>query len=846
MSAERIIGVDFGTSTSVIRVKRYEKGKPLGEMLETKEVVFGGSGTMVPTLIMKKNEEESVVYYGYEAQKGKKNFTNFHSFKVDLESEDMEKRVHARKLTEEFFRFMAKQYHAQSDGGHLGNADDKERTIISYPVKWSEETKQFMIEAAKNAGFPNVTGMDEAQAAIHAVTVQSTDYLKQHGLLTKGVPANVLLIDMGAGTTDLVLCRYTPDDKSTIEVLNTWPKSGDILFGGKEIDSLLQNFFREKMDEEDAQMVFKRVGADKFKSWKEETVSPALRKNDSVSDFLELDNYIEDMDIDMEEYCLDRAAFEDCLKDYLKQLPELINGCLQDAGMSGGDVDLVIVTGGHSQWYFVKEMLAGNMAQFEEVELTKIKEDASRIIPITRPQETVALGLVYSPIPVKVVVPKKPVVEDLGITCSNEQEEDEIVQRIVDFIIDAFKFETDVDISILGDKTALRRVRDAAAKVKSELAVMNETSISLKYICWHPNDARPLHIDMDISRWQIGLDELSVTNNVSAIMTGDILAPVQKDGKWGYIDQKGKLVISCIYDDAKCFSENLAAVKIVEKWGYIDKNGKWKLNPRWKNVESYSEGLAAVQVYDKWGYIDKKGDLVIPPKWIEAYDFSENRAMVKAGKEKWVGIDRNGKVVITALNCFTASSFSEGLCNLSNWNYFDHDGNKVFQGKVSLSSSTKYTYYDFHEGLALFEKKSLRLCKDAYEYGYVNKRGAVVLSNHNWKYAKSFSEGLAFVRYSNDTSGYIDKKGDMVIKIDDRLSGYGFRDGYARVEHFREGYGFIDKTGKMICQLKWDNAHDFMEGLAAVEKKGKWGFIDKSGNEVIPCQWDAIGDFAKV
>ena len=40
MSVERIIGVDFGTSTSVIRVKRYEDGKPIGDRLETKSVLF--------------------------------------------------------------------------------------------------------------------------------------------------------------------------------------------------------------------------------------------------------------------------------------------------------------------------------------------------------------------------------------------------------------------------------------------------------------------------------------------------------------------------------------------------------------------------------------------------------------------------------------------------------------------------------------------------------------------------------------------------------------------------------------------------------------------------------------
>lgn len=212
MAVERIIGVDFGTSTSVIRVKRYENGKPVGQKLDTKEVIFGGMGNMVPTLIQKKDEDESVAYYGFEAKQTKQNSTTYHSFKVDLESDDPDKCALARVLTEEFLTYLAKQYRTQSDGGHLGDLGDKERTIISYPVKWSEETRQFIIDAAKNAGFPNVSGMDEAQAAIHAVTVQSTDHLKQHGFLTSGVPAYILLIDMGAGTTDLVLCCHTPGE----------------------------------------------------------------------------------------------------------------------------------------------------------------------------------------------------------------------------------------------------------------------------------------------------------------------------------------------------------------------------------------------------------------------------------------------------------------------------------------------------------------------------------------------------------------------------------------------------------------------------------------------------------
>ena len=396
MAVERLIGVDFGTSTSVIRVKRYENGTPVGEKLETKDVTFDGDRSMVPTLILRNNTRPELMHMGHDAKSTRKGYTQFHSFKMDLESSDPALRAQARVLTEAFYSYLARQYRSQSDGGHLGESSDTERTIISYPVKWSDETKNFMLETAKKAGFPNVTGMDEAQAAIQAVIVMSTDHLQRHGLLTAGESANILLIDMGAGTTDLVLARYTPGEQAKTEVLNIWPKGGEILFGGRQIDALLQNFFREKLDEEDAQMVFRRIGTDKFKSWKEETVSGSLRRNEPVWDFEALDNYVEDMGIDLEEYRLDRTALEDCLADYLVQFPELVNGCLADAGMSGRDVDLVIVTGGHSQWYFVSDMLCGKMPRFGHLDLPRVRENPARIIPITRPQETVALGLAYS------------------------------------------------------------------------------------------------------------------------------------------------------------------------------------------------------------------------------------------------------------------------------------------------------------------------------------------------------------------------------------------------------------------------------------------------------------------
>lgn len=406
MAVERIIGIDFGTSTSVIRVMIYKDGKPTDETLDAKAVVFGEGNTVVPTLIAKKTDGSGEPYYGYETQDKNRGFTVYSNFKMELESDNSEKRATARELTEEFLKYMGKEYRQQRDDGHFGNAD-KERTIISYPVKWKQETKQFMEEAAVNAGFPNVSGMDEAHAAIHAVTTMKKDLLAKSGLLHDEKPANILLIDMGAGTTDLVLCRHTFGTKATTEILCTWPQRGKLLFSGGQVDRLLKGFFQSKLGSADACELLKHIGTDQYKVWKEITVSPTLKKNGAVTYFTALDTCAEMMGIELDEYSLDRAALENCLEDYLRQLPLLVNACLYNVNVQGDVVDLVIVTGGHSQWYFVQEILAGRMAEYGHVNLEKMQEDPSRIVSITRPQETVALGLVFSPMNNSAIVLEK-------------------------------------------------------------------------------------------------------------------------------------------------------------------------------------------------------------------------------------------------------------------------------------------------------------------------------------------------------------------------------------------------------------------------------------------------------
>src|SRR5712692_7147714 len=67
------------------------------------------------------------------------------------------------------------------------------------------------------------------------------------------------------------------------------------------------------------------------------------------------------------------------------------------------------------------------------------------------------------------------------------------------------------------------------------------------------------------------------------------------------------------FADADNFSEDLAGVRIGDeengKWGYIDKTGKMIISPQFDQAWGFQEGLAAVKIHSedgngKWGFID--------------------------------------------------------------------------------------------------------------------------------------------------------------------------------------------------------------------------------------------------
>ena len=74
-------------------------------------------------------------------------------------------------------------------------------------------------------------------------------------------------------------------------------------------------------------------------------------------------------------------------------------------------------------------------------------------------------------------------------------------------------------------------------------------------------------------------------------------------------------------------------------------------------------------------------------------------------------------------------------------------------------------------------------------------------------------------------------------EVDQGEEYYDFHEGLVKVRVFVDDdykFGYLDKFGKIVIPIIYENAYDFREGLAFVQKNGKWGFIDKNGRTVIP------------
>ena len=273
--------------------------------------------------------------------------------------------------------------------------------------------------------------------------------------------------------------------------------------------------------------------------------------------------------------------------------------------------------------------------------------------------------------------------------------------------------------------------------------------------------------------------------------------------------------------------EELYVIRDNGRYGYINRSGLVVIKPQFEDAYNFSEGLARIGVRHKYGFIDKRGNMVIEPVFDDAGDFVEGLVRV-ATDNKYGFIDKNGNAAIP-MEYELVSEFSEGLAGIyvqGKWGFVNNKGEIVIKPRFSNVGF-------FKDGLAPASESEL--------YGYINRKGQFIIEP-KFNYANSFSQGLAEVGINNKY-GYINMKGKVAIPLEFQ-SGFDFAESLAPV--MQDGkWGFIDKKGSFIIKPVYESADGFSEGRAAVYDGKYWGFVDSKGNMLIKPQFNYAERFHK-
>lgn len=108
-------------------------------------------------------------------------------------------------------------------------------------------------------------------------------------------------------------------------------------------------------------------------------------------------------------------------------------------------------------------------------------------------------------------------------------------------------------------------------------------------------------------------------------------AIVKKDGIYGYITEKNDKIAffgkEPFWNGERYFNDGLAAFKINGKCGFINKKGKVVIEAIYDDVENFQNGIVKVTLNELNGYINTKGKIVIPIRYSILSGLNDDRIL---------------------------------------------------------------------------------------------------------------------------------------------------------------------------------------------------------------------------
>ena len=249
------------------------------------------------------------------------------------------------------------------------------KAIITVPAHFTEQQKEAMRRAARNAGIeiPRIINEPTAAALAYGIgkdlaagqnikskrNIYSSVYLTDDGdappIISGKSSEKAIVFDLGGGTLDITLLNITKNNEDNInfEILGT---DGDIHLGGSDFDNKLidyciNEYCRQTGDKQENVRQNKR-SCKRLKIKCENAKKLLSISNETI---INVENFIGSNDLFVN---ITRELFDELCSDLYDRIEEVINELLNDeVGIAQSEIDNIILVGGATRIIGVRNLL---------------------------------------------------------------------------------------------------------------------------------------------------------------------------------------------------------------------------------------------------------------------------------------------------------------------------------------------------------------------------------------------------------------------------------------------------------------------------------------------------------
>ncbi len=277
-------------------------------------------------------------------------------------------------------------------------------------------------------------------------------------------------------------------------------------------------------------------------------------------------------------------------------------------------------------------------------------------------------------------------------------------------------------------------------------------------------------------------------------------AIMQRNGRVGMLDNKGREAVPPKYDDVKMLDNRLVSVMENGQWQVLNINGKMVLPPGYERVEvlkgEQSKAYLAYQMDSKWGIVDEQGKIVAKPKFDEIVVLENVPKKVK-------GLYFQTK--------------KENLLGLL-----------LPIGKELLIPSVDEIWV-YNENL-VFYKKELR-------WGAINIAGQEVLKPLYSHFSRLSDNFIKLI--SNNSPSLFSLVYNKLVSKEAFEAFYPFSDEYVLCKKNRL-LGLVDHCGSVVLSAQYNEIQPYDGDVFRANLQGRWGIVTLDDLTLIPFDYDYI------